>query len=164
MVGFVGVATGATDCAGPGAGGAEAEAGLGWLGGEELGDWGLGGVGAASAGSVLTGVGTGATAVGGAYLAGPHVNRGSVPATNAIMTGRKQLPPANKSTGTTTTRSGIWKSTTDVPARASAMKDVQIGTATREPVSSRPRLLGRSYPTHTPVASRGVYPMNHAFE
>jgi len=44
------------------------------------------------------------------------------------------------------------------------MYATQIGTATREPVSSRPRLRGRSYPTHTPVARRGVKPMNQAFE
>ena len=99
--GFIGVVTGG---AVPAADGAAVVAADGRVGGE-IGGEGFG-AGAASAGSVLTGVGTGATGVGGAYLAGPHVIRGSVPATNAIMTGRKQLPPANKSTGTTTTRSG----------------------------------------------------------
>ena len=42
--------------------------------------------------------------------------------------------------------------------------DLKIGTATLDPVSSLPRLLGRSYPTHTPVARVGVKPMNHALE
>src|SRR5262249_19502375 len=92
----------------------------------------------------------------GAYFAGPHVTFGSVPEMKAIITGRTQPPLAFRSTGTTTTLSGTGKSTTGVPASASAMKAVQIGTATRDPVSSRPRLRGRSYPTQTPVASFGV--------
>lgn len=44
------------------------------------------------------------------------------------------------------------------------MYATQIGTATLEPVSSRPRLRGWSYPTQTPVTSFGVKPMNHALE
>lgn len=93
---------------------------------------------------------------GGAYFAGPQVTFGSVPATKAIITGRTQPPPAFKSTGTTTILSGTGKSMAAVPASASDMNAVQMGTATREPVSSRPRLRGRSYPTQTPVASFGV--------
>ncbi len=78
----------------------------------------------------------------GAYFAGPHVTCGSVPATKAIITGRTQPPPGFKSTGTTTTPSGTGKSSGGAPASASDMKAVQMGTATREPVSSRPRLRG----------------------
>jgi len=120
---------------------------------------GLGGGGAWSTGSVRIGVGAA-----GAYFARPHVTRGSVPATNAIMTGRTQPPPAFKSTGTTTTLSGTRKSAAEVPARASAMEAVQIGSATREPISCRPRLYGPVVSHPTPVARRGVYPMNHALE
>jgi len=43
-----------------------------------------------------------------------------------------------------TTFSGWTKSSAGIPASASCIKAVQIGTATREPVSSFPRLRGRS--------------------
>jgi hypothetical protein len=62
----------------------------------------------------------------------------------AMVTGRTQPPAGLRSIGTSTTRSGIGKSSVAVPASASCMKEVQIGTATREPVSSLPRLRGRS--------------------
>ena len=62
----------------------------------------------------------------------------------AMVTGRTHPPLAFMSTGTSTTRSGIGKSSGGVPASASCMNAVQIGTATREPVSSLPRLRGRS--------------------
>src|SRR5262245_44643883 len=89
-------------------------------------------------------------------LAGPQLTAGSVPATKAIITGRIQPPLGLRSTGTTTTPSGTGKSSDGVPASASDMYAVQMGTATRDPVSSRPRLRGRSYPTQTPVTSLGV--------
>ena len=80
----------------------------------------------------------------GAPRDGPQVFLGSVPARKAIITGLTQVPAAERSTGTTTTPSGTGKSSTGLPASTSFMKIVQIGTATREPVSSLPRLFGRS--------------------
>jgi hypothetical protein len=67
-----------------------------------------------------------------------------VPITKAIRAGRLQLPARSRSTGTSTTFSGMGKSSAGIPASAACMKVVQIGTATREPVSSFPRLRGRS--------------------
>ncbi len=94
---------------------------------------------------------TGVAVVGGALsglgplaLAGPQMFFGSVPARKAMVTGLAQVPDAERSTDTTTTPSGIEKSSTGFPASASFMKAVQIGTATREPVSSLPRLRGLS--------------------
>jgi len=69
---------------------------------------------------------------------------GSVPTRNSMGTSRAHVPDAERSTGMITTPSGTGKSSTGLPASASFMKVVQIGTATREPVSSLPRLLGRS--------------------
>jgi hypothetical protein len=89
---------------------------------------------------------------------------GSVPRTNAIVTTRTHSFDGSRSIGTSETRSGIGKSSRALSPRILVMYAVQIGTAARAPVSSRPRLLGRSYPTHTPVARCGVKPMNHAFE
>src|SRR5213593_2852261 len=108
----------------------------GWLGTPELGTAWLGTCWSPGSFRIVVGAG--------AYFAGPHVTCGSVPTMKAIITGRTQPPPGFKSTGTTTTLSGAGKSSPGVPANASDMKAVQIGTATREPVSSRPRLRGRS--------------------
>ena len=83
-------------------------------------------------------------AIAGRCFAGPHRTLGSVPAMKAIITGRAHVPALVRSTGATTMRSGTGKSSTGVPASACDMNAVQIGTATREPVSSRPRLRGRS--------------------
>lgn len=55
-----------------------------------------------------------------------------------------QVPEAERSTGTTTTPSGIGKSSTGFPESASFMNAVQMGTATLDPVSSFPRLRGLS--------------------
>ena len=75
---------------------------------------------------------------------GPQLAFGSVPAMKAMTTGLVHPPPWSRSIGTSTTRSGTGNSSLGVPASAVDMKAVQMGTATREPVSSRPRLRGRS--------------------
>ena len=73
----------------------------------------------------------------------PHA-AGSVPFTNAIGTTRTHSFEGSRSTGTITTLSGIGKSSLGLSPSTLPMKVTQIGTATREPVSSLPRLRGRS--------------------
>src|SRR5713226_5204719 len=53
-------------------------------------------------------------------LAGPQVFLGSVPARKAMVTGLAQVPDAERATGTTTTPSGIEKSSTGFPASVRA--------------------------------------------
>src|SRR5262249_60181794 len=103
-----------------------------------------GGVGAGAGGAGVSGAGGAASGLGPLERAGPHVFLGSVPARNAMVTGLRHVPAAERSTGTTTTPSGIGKSSTGLPASASFMNAVQMGTATLDPVSSFPRLRGLS--------------------
>ena len=87
--------------------------------------------------------GPGALGGGTLWRLAPHA-AGSVPLTNAIGTTRTHSLDGSRSTGTTTTRSGIENSSRGLSPSTRPMKVVQIGTATREPVSSFPRLRGRS--------------------
>ena len=73
----------------------------------------------------------------------PHA-KGSVPLTNAIDTTRTHSFDGSRSTGTKTIFSGTGKSSRGVSPSTLPMYETQIGTATREPVSSFPRLRGRS--------------------
>src|SRR5215469_14113422 len=85
----------------------------------------------ASAGGAGAGGAAGeASGLGPLNRAGPHAFLGSVPARNAMETGFTQVPEAERSTGTTTTPSGIGKSSTGFPESASFMNAVQMGTAT----------------------------------
>src|SRR5205807_1890816 len=81
----------------------------------------------------------------GAGIAGRRPQAGgSVPRTNAIVTTRTHSFDGSRSTGTRTTLSGTAKSSRGLSPRTLPMYETQIGTATREPVSSLPRLRGRS--------------------
>jgi hypothetical protein len=75
---------------------------------------------------------------------GPHDTSGSVPRRKAIVTILTHSLDGSRSTGTRATRSGTGKSSLGPLPTTFCMYVVQIGTATREPVSSFPRLRGRS--------------------
>src|SRR5262249_58896143 len=68
--------------------------------------------GAGTGGAGVSGAGGAASGLGPLERAGPHVFFGSVPARNAMVTGLTHVPAAERSTGTTTTPSGIGKSST----------------------------------------------------
>src|SRR6185436_6173166 len=100
--------------------------------------------GAAGVAPGVVGGGAPGTPTGGTlWRRAPHA-AGSVPFTNAIGTTRTHSFDGSRSTGTTTTLSGIGKSSLGLSPSTRPMYVVQIGTATREPVSSLPRLRGRS--------------------
>src|SRR5262249_8331160 len=86
----------------------------------------------------------GAVVAGTAWRRGPHETLGSVPRTNAIVTTRTHSLDGSRSIGTSDTRSGTGKSSRGLSPRTLVMYGVQIGTGVRPPVSSRPRLRGRS--------------------
>src|SRR2546430_17472872 len=93
-----------------------------------------------------------------------HETCGSVPAMNAIGTGRTHSPEGSSSTRRVTTPSGTGKSSLGLSAMTLFMYTFQIGNATHEPVSSPPRLRFQSYPTHTPGARRRVKTKYRAME
>jgi hypothetical protein len=74
----------------------------------------------------------------------PQGSSGSVPLTKAIVTTLTHSLDGSRSTGAIATRSGTGKSSLGSLPTTFCMYEVQMGTATREPVSSRPRLRGRS--------------------
>src|SRR5215469_5247649 len=60
------------------------------------------------------------------------------------------------------TSSGAWNSPGSFPAAALFMNSIQMGNATRAPVSRGPRDFFSSYPTQTPQVIDGEKPTNQA--